>query len=402
MNTTKLDAWICQTEGIPRLTRDALQTLQLEKLNALLARASRRGGLYAGYPDRLSSLERLRELPFTTAGQLGAAPGKLLLTSQSQVSRVISGDTSGTTGPAKRVFYTEGDLSHTVSFFAAGISEMLQPGQRCLIAFPFSGPFGLGDLIAKAVERLGAVPIRAGFGQSWEALSQLVRDARPQAYIGFPVPLLTLARLYGADFPIRKALVSGDACPKGVMETLQTILGGPLYPHYGSRECGLGGAVTCPAHEGMHIRENHILPEIIDEHGNVLPEGRYGELVITTIGLEAMPLIRYRTGDFTRLLPPCPCGGVSRRIDMVSRRSGPVSMEDLDSALFPLDFLADYRAQRRGEALHLQCAVLEPGKGAILEAAASACCPGLTVRVETFPADRAQRPMYLGKRYCPG
>ena len=177
MNTTKLDAWICQTEGIPRLTRDALQTLQLEKLNALLARASRRGGLYAGYPDRLSSLERLRELPFTTAGQLGAAPGKLLLTSQSQVSRVISGATSGTTGPAKRVFYTQADLAHTVGFFAAGISEMLAPGDRCLIAFPFSGPFGLGDLIAKAEERLGGIPIPAGSRRSWGALSDLVRAA---------------------------------------------------------------------------------------------------------------------------------------------------------------------------------------------------------------------------------
>ena len=313
------------------------------------------------------------------------------------------------------------EVGHHTGLFGAfefDIKPYVHPGENQLEIHIFNDSPMMGDNFFLGPNRKFGKKLAAcggpgwdepGLGRGWTMCpvgfgiwQRCYLETRPDAYIGFPVPLLTLARLYGADFPIRKALVSGDACPKGVMETLQTILGGPLYPHYGSRECGLGGAVTCPAHEGMHIRENHILPEIIDEHGNVLPEGRYGELVITTIGLEAMPLIRYRTGDFTRLLPPCPCGGVSRRIDMVSRRSGPVSMEDLDSALFPLDFLADYRAQRRGEALHLQCAVLEPGKGAILEAAASACCPGLTVRVETFPADRAQRPMYLGKRYCPG
>ena len=177
----------------------------------------------------------MRKLPFTTAKDLSEHPGKFLLTSQSEVSRVISGATSGTTGPAKRVFYTETDTEHAIGLFTAGISEMLTAGEKCCIAFPFTGPFGLGDLIAKAVKRLGG------------------------------------------------------------MEELEKALGSRLYPHYGSRECGLGGAVTCPAFEGMHLRENHIIPEIIDAAGNVLPDGACGELVMTTIGADAMPLIRYRT-----------------------------------------------------------------------------------------------------------
>ena len=216
-------------------------------------------------------------------------------------------------------------------FFAAGISEMLMAGEKCLIAFPFTGPFGLGDLIARAVERLGAIPIKAGFGGVWGEMISLVRQTQPETYIGFPVTLLSLARMYGEDFPIKSALVSGDACPAGVMAELERLLGSRLYPHYGSRECGLGGAVTCQAFEGMHLRENHIIPEIIDEQGNVLPDGEYGELVITTIGADAMPLICYRTGDYTRILPQCPCGGVTRRIDIVSRREGNISIEELDS-----------------------------------------------------------------------
>ena len=398
MERTKLENWIERIEALPELTREGLESLQLRRLNETLAKLKERGGFYKDYPEKLESLAGLRELPFTTAADLSEHPGRFLLTSQSEVSRVISGATSGTTGPAKRVFYTAKDTEHTVGFFTAGISEMLSAGEKCLIAFPFTGPFGLGDLIAQAVERLDAIPIKAGFGQTWGELIALVRETKPQTYIGFPVPLLSLARLYGEDFPIRRALVSGDACPEGVMEELEKALGSPLYPHYGSRECGLGGAVTCPAFEGMHIRENHILPEIIDEGGNVLPDGQYGELVITTIGADAMPLIRYRTGDFTRILPPCGCGGITKRLDTVSRREGELSVVTLDSTLFRISKLIDYRASFDG-ALSVEARMLPGGGGDRLRDILTALYPDLQIRVHTSLCRYDDRPMYLGKRH---
>lgn len=398
MNKTRLDNWIAQIEGLPELTREALEALQLKRLNETLARLKARGGFYRDYPDKLESLAELSKLPFTTAADLAERPGAFLLTSQSQVSKVISGATSGTTGPAKRVFYTERDTEHTIGLFMAGIGEMLSAGERCAICFPFTGPFGLGDLIARAVERLGAIPIRAGFGQSWGELCQLIRETQPEAYIGFPVTLLSLIRMYGPELPIRRALVSADACPAGVMEELEKALGSRLYPHYGSRECGLGGAVTCPAFEGMHLRENHILPEIIDEAGNVLPDGEYGELVITTIGADAMPLLRYRTGDFTRFLPPCPCGGVTRRLDTVSRRDGPISMEALDSVLFRLPGLVDHRARFDG-VLRIEARTQIPGMEEWIRRTAGDCFPQTPVTVEAALCRPEDRPMYLGKRH---
>lgn len=398
MKKTRLDKWICETESLPELTREGLEALQLRRLNETLTRLKARKGHYADYPDKLDNLKQLENLPFTTPAMLAQNPGGFLMTSQAEVSRVISGATSGTTGPAKRVFYTEQDTEHTVGFFAAGIGEMLSPGEKCLIAFPFTGPFGLGDLIAKAVERLGGIPIRAGFGQSWQALSTLVEETQPETYIGFPVALLGLIRMYGEAFPIRRALVSGDACPKGVMDALEAALGSKLYPHYGSRECGLGGAITCPAFEGMHLRENHIIPEIIDKNGNVLPEGEYGELVITTIGQQAMPLIRYRTGDFTRILPPCPCGGVTRRIDTVSRREGILSMEDLDSALFPLPGLVDYRASFDGS-LHLDIRLTPDGVEENILHTAQKLFSNRTLQLHSQLALPTDTPLYLGKRH---
>lgn len=397
MKKSNLDKWICETEALPELTREGLEALQLAKLNAMLARVRARGGNYRDYPGHLDSLDQLQRLPFTTARQLARSPGSFLVTSQSEVSRVISGATSGTTGPAKRVFYTDADTRHTVDFFAAGIGEMLKPGERCCIAFPFTGPFGLGDLIAQAVEQLGGIPIRAGFGMPWGELCDLVRREQPSCYIGFPVVLLSLLRLYGEDFPIQRALVSADACPQGVMDALKMALGNPLYPHYGSRECGLGGAITCPSFHGMHLRENHILAEIIDDRGNVLPEGEWGELVITTIGLEAMPLIRYRTGDRTRFLPPCPCGSVTRRMDLVSRQEGAVSMEALDSALFRIPTLVDYRAALDGQ-LSIHALTLAEGAQAEIRRAVNGQYPQLSVVVTTRPASLEDRPLYLGKR----
>lgn len=386
-------------EALPKLTREGLEVLQLKRLNETLARLKARGGFYKDYPEKLDNLSDLQKLPFTTPNMLAELPGKFLLTSQSEVSRVISGATSGTTGPAKRVFYTARDTEHTVGFFTAGISEMLSAGEKCFIAFPFTGPFGLGDLIAQAVERLGAVPIKAGFGKTWGEMAELVKETKPETYIGFPVTLLSLIRMYGDGFPIKRALVSGDACPAGVMAELEKALGNKLYPHYGCRECGLGGAVTCSAFEGMHLRENHIIPEIIDENGNVLPDGAYGELVITTIGADAMPLIRYRTGDFTRILPPCKCGGVTKRLDMVSRRKGGISIEELDSALFAVPELVDYRASFDGklciEARCLDaCLTADP-----ILAAAKAVYPRLEIQVAAIPVSREDRPMYLGKRH---
>ena len=103
------------------MTREGLDALQLRRLNETLSRLKARGGVYAKYPEKLDNLKQLETLPFTTPAMLGENPGAYLLTSQSEVSRVISGATYGTTGPAKRVFYTERDTEHTVGFFAAGI-----------------------------------------------------------------------------------------------------------------------------------------------------------------------------------------------------------------------------------------------------------------------------------------
>ena len=385
MRRTRLENWICEVEGLSALDRETLEDIQLRRLNELLAREKARGGFYKGLPERLGSLAELRRLPFTTPEQLAEnAPG-LLLTSQAEVSRIISGATSGTTGPSKRIFYTERDIAHTVGFFAAGIGEFVSPGDTVCVAMPFSGPDGLGELICRAVESLGAKPVRMGVGRSLGEQAEMLDTERPEAYIGMPVPLLGLIRWMGSPGSLRRALVSGDACPEGVTRELERLLGTRLFPHYGSREMCLGGAVTCPAHEGMHLRENHVIAEIVSPGGEALPDGEFGELVITTVDMQAMPLIRYKTGDYTRFLAePCPCGGVTRRLDTVRRARETPDIVDLDSALFALPGLIDYSARLDGGQLIVDAVGTVTAEE--LEGAARALYPALGVKAGVRPA----------------
>ena len=386
MRLSRIDALLLAQERLADVTRASIEEMQLKRLNALLAREKARGGFYRDLPGHLDSLSALASLPFTTDEDLAHhAPG-LLLCSQAEIRRVLSDATSGTTGAAKRVFYTEGDCEHTIELFMAGLGELIYPGSVTMICFPFSGPHGLGELIAEAIERLGARPLRLGVGLSYGEFANLLERERPDSFVGMPVQLLSLLRVCGRG-SLRRALVSGDACPDAVLRGCEAILQSRLFPHYGSREMALGGAICCSAHEGMHLRENHVIAEIVDEQGCPLPPGETGELVITTIGMEAMPLIRYRTGDYTRVIPGrCPCGSEVLRLDTV-RRKETAELAALDEELFSLPFVADYRAERRKGRLHLQ--VLTCGEGAL---------PALDAETEIRPARPEDRSLYAGKR----
>lgn len=359
MKRSALDALVREQEGITELTRETIEEIQLKKLNRLLRREKERGGFYKDLPEHLNCLSELSLLPFTTEEDLKEQGHRMVLLSQSRVERIRTEETSGTTGQAKRVYYSPADNERTVSFFAAGLSELVYPGEKTMICMPFSGPGGLGELIAEAIRCLGAVPLPAGIGKSYGQLLDILDREQPETFVGMPVPLLSLLRLREHS-SLKRALVSADACPESVAAEIERRLGSRLYPHYGSRETGLGGAVTCPAFSGMHLRENDIIPEIIGPSGDPLPRGEWGELVITTIQADAMPLIRYRTGDFTRLMKEtCPCGSPIVRLDRVVRMGDRSQMPKLDSLVFRIPQIVDYRAVRKDRVLYLEGCVTE-------------------------------------------
>lgn len=403
MKMAKLDHWVREKEGLAVLDREAIEALQLRKLNLLLARERKRGGYYRNLPARVEHLSEWEKLPFTTEEDLRKNGHRMLLLSQSLVERVRTEKTSGTGGAGKRVYYSAADQERTVSFFAAGLSELVNAGEKTLIAMPFSGENGLGELIADAIRLLGACPVAAGVGKSYRELSGLMEREKPETFVGMPVPLLSLLRL-GSGKSLQRALISADACPDGVLEEIGKYLAGPspavrlsaagrIYPHYGSREMGLGGAVTCPAFEGMHLRENDVYPEIIGEDGRTLPRGEWGELVITTMQADAMPLVRYRTGDRTRILrEDCPCGSRLCRIDRVTRLGESGDMAVLDDIFFRRPEVIDYRAGLREGVLWISGYRTASGGGLPDE------WKGHPIRYRWQPASKDQAPCYPAKR----
>ena len=395
---SRIDALIAEQEGLARVDRDTIEAIQLKRLNRLLAREKARGGFYRELPERIASLERLCDLPFTTEGDLARHAPSLLLCSQAQIRRVLSDATSGTTGAAKRVFYTEDDLENTVRLYMAGLGELIFPGGVTLICFPFSGPFGLGELIAEAIVRLGARPVKAGPFLSYGEYAALLERERPDTFVGMPAQLLSLLRFCGRG-SLERALVSGDACPRRVIEGCEALLGSKLFPHYGSREMGMAGAICCAAHEGMHLRENHVVAEIVDGAGKVLPRGEWGELVVTTIGMEAMPLIRYRTGDCTRILPGrCPCGSETLRLDRIERKTEGLSAAALDELLFADESVIDCRYALRGGELCVEALTKGESDAAALREKLSAAASPLRVSLSARAAADADTALFRGKR----
>jgi len=363
--TNPLDAWTAQQIGNPGalLTRTELAAYQLRQLRQTLAWAKACSSFYrhrlAGFDAGLAGgLDALRDLPLTTADDLRRNDPPLLCVSQSEVSRIVTLETSATSGPAKRIFFTAQDQAATLDFFDHGMRVLAQPGDRVLILFPGERPGSVGELLAQALRRQGATPIAYGWPQDLAAAAAALRRERPDVVVGAPVPLLAVARYAaaaGLPVRVRSVLLSADRASAAVRCGLAQLWGCEIFEHYGMTEMGLGGGVDCAAHAGYHMRESELLVEIVDpESGEPVADGDPGELVFTTLTRRGMPLIRYRSGDISRRLAgACACGSKLTRLERIHRRigggvqvdgAGELLIGALDEAIFPLASVADFAA----------------------------------------------------------
>jgi phenylacetate-CoA ligase len=362
---TPLDAWAAGKTGAGRegLTRGHLDRYQLAKLKETVAWARRKSPFYrallANCPESGPvSLEDFRRFPFTSAEDLRCHGPRFLCVSQSDISRVVTLDSSGTTGDPKRLYFTVADQEATIDFFRTGMAGLTTAGDRVLILLPGIRPGGVGDLLATALRRSGIQPVPHGpVADIPAALAALVRE-RANCVVGVPAQVLALARWgESAGLPIRikSVLLSTDYVPRAVVRELRRLWGCDVFEHYGMTELGLGGGTDCAAHAGYHLHEADFLFEIVDPAtGNTVPEGGYGEVVVTTLVRRGMPLIRYRTGDLSRFIPgPCPCGSPLRRLAPVAGRkggevavpeSGHFTLAELDEALYAVPGLIAFTA----------------------------------------------------------
>lgn len=322
-----------ELEPIETASRDEIAALQLARLKHTLAHVYENVAAYrakfdeAGvHPDDLKSLADLRKFPFTTKADLRANyPFGLFAVPREQVRRIHA--SSGTTGKATVVGYTERDLDTWANLIARSLrAGGARPGMRAHVSYGY-GLFTGGLGAHYGAERLGltVVPIASGMT---ERQVRLIVDFEPEILLATPSYVLAILdefRAQGVD-PQRCSLRIGVFGAEPWTHAMRAEIEDAFDMHatdmYGLSEViGPGVASECvETKDGLHVWEDHFLPEIVDPAtGTPLPDGEKGELVLTSLTKEAMPVIRYRTRDLTRLLQGT--ARSMRRIEKITGRS---------------------------------------------------------------------------------
>lgn len=317
-----------------RLSGEELAALQLTRLRATLHRVYERVPFYrqsfdkAGvHPDDCRTLADLALFPFTSKSDLrDQYPFGMFAVPRSEVRRIHA--SSGTTGRPTVVGYTDGDLSSWAEVVARSLRAAgARPGQIVHIAYGY-GLFTGGLGAHYGAERLGCTVVPASGGMT-DRQVRLIQDFRPEVIMVTPSYMLTLLdemERQGMDpraTSLRTGIFGAEPWTEEMRREIEDRLGIDAVDIYGLSEVmGPGVAQEFAAgKDGLHIWEDHFYPEVVDPlTGEVLPEGEPGELVFTSLTKEAMPVIRYRTRDLTRLLPGT-ARPTFRRMEKVTGRS---------------------------------------------------------------------------------
>lgn len=315
------------------LGRDELEALQLTRLRATLRHAYENVPFYresfdaAGLrPDDCRSLADLARFPFTAKTDLrDNYPFGMFAVNQKDVRRIHA--SSGTTGRPTVVGYTQGDLDNWADVVARSIRAAGgRPGHKVHVAYGY-GLFTGGLGAHYGAERLGCTVIPASGGMTARQV-QLITDFRPEIIMVTPTYMLTLLDEFerqGVDprtTSLKVGIFGAEPWTQEMRREIEERFAIDAVDIYGLSEVmGPGVAQECvETKDGLHIWEDHFYPEVVDPFtGEVLPEGEEGELVFTSLTKEAMPVIRYRTRDLTRLLPGT--ARVFRRMEKVTGRT---------------------------------------------------------------------------------
>lgn len=320
-------------DPIETASRDEISALQLQRLQWSVRHTYDNVEPYRKkcqekgvHPDDLKQLSDLSKFPFMTKLDLrDNYPFGLFATPMNQVARLHA--SSGTTGKSVVVGYTKRDLDHWADLIARSLRAAgVKPGEMVHNAYGY-GMFTGGLGAHYGIERLGCTAVPMSGGQTEKQVQQIM-DFRPDAIMVTPSYSLVIAEEFERlgikpeEISLKIGVFGAEPWGEGMRAEIERKLGIDAIDIYGLTEV-MGPGVACECIEtkdGPVIWEDHFYPEIIDpETGEVLPDGEEGELVFTSLTKEAFPVIRYRTRDLTRLLPPT--ARSFRRIGKITGRS---------------------------------------------------------------------------------
>ena len=322
-------------EEIETMPRKKLRELQLQRLKKTIAIASHSPYYkkvfdeHAITPDSIQTLEDIRKIPFTTKADMRANYPFGLVAVNMREDGVRIHSSSGTTGTPTVIVHSQHDLDSWANLVARCLYMV---GIRKTDVFQNSSGYGMftGGLgFQYGAEKLGALTVPAAAGNSKRQI-KFINDFHTTALHAIPSYAIRLAEVMqeeGMDSTqtsLKTLVIGAEPHTDEQRRKIEKLLGVKAYNSFGMTEMnGPGVAFECMEQNGMHFWEDCYLVEIINpETGEPVPDGELGELVLTTLDREMMPLIRYRTRDLTRILPgDCPCGRTHIRIDRIKGRS---------------------------------------------------------------------------------
>ena len=320
---------------IQYLDRKELDKLQLARFKRTIERVWNSSSLYRKiwegnniHPSKIKSIQDIENFPFTTREDLRKNfPFGFLALPLKEVVRVHT--STGTTGKPKAIFFSKKDINEAAELIAR---SMQMTGARCDDVFQNMMSYGLftgGLIFHYGAEKLGLLVIPAGAGNT-ERQIELMLDFKTSILHITPSYALYLADILenegidpARDLNLRIIYLGAEPYSEETRRKIEEIYNVDAFNSYGLSEMnGPGVAFECERKDGMHLWEDNFILEVIDpKDGRRLPEGEEGELVLSTINREAMPLIRYRTGDITYIYPEkCPCGRTHRKIARIKGR----------------------------------------------------------------------------------
>jgi phenylacetate-CoA ligase len=323
-------------KDIETMGRRSLEELQLKRLKTSFGRLYRAVPSYreqcraAGISPRgITSLKDLSRIPFTTSEDLRAGyPANLLATSRDRAIRLHT--SSGTTGKPKALFFSKRDIAQAAELMARSLTMTGTGAGDVLQNMMTYGLFTGALMMHYGAEKVGALVIPAGPGNTERQIS-LMRDFGTTAVHILPsyaLYLATFMQQHGidpkTDLALQRAYTGAEPYSEKTRLKIEKLFDIDVYNCYGLTEMnGPGVAFECLEKNGLHLWEDNFILEIVDpKTGEQLPDGEQGELVLTTLCREAMPIMRYRTRDITRVLPgKCVCGRTHRRISRILGRS---------------------------------------------------------------------------------
>ncbi len=379
--------------------REVLAALQLQRLQWSLQHAYDSVPHYRGAfdaagvaPGDLTELADLRHFPFTTKADLRADyPFGMFAVPQDQVRRIHA--SSGTTGQPTVVGYTERDLSTWADVVARSIRAAGgRPGMKVHVAYGY-GLFTGGLGAHYGAERLGCTVIPVSGGQTQRQV-RLITDFRPEVVMVTPSYMLALLDEFERqgqdprDSSLQLGIFGAESWTEDMRREVEERADLHAVDIYGLSEVmGPGVASECvETKDGLHVWEDHFYPEVVDPvTGEVRPDGEEGELVLTTLTKQAMPVVRYRTRDLTRLLP-----GTARSLRRIERITG--RSDDMiilrGVNVFPTQ-VEELLLRVPGLSPHYQLVLSRPRR-----------LDEMTVRVEARPDVAAQQRAELASRLC--